>query len=120
MEHAGLDTIDRLIADFLVGFVVPPDEHVGVHQDVLGETVFRLVECCGAHAQVSGGAQTLGNRAMNPVRINGSVAFVLSFVPVFVPNGDRSDSLPSSQRVVEDWLDHNASTSTSSPSSAER
>src|SRR5215207_8531183 len=88
MQHSRLDSIDRLLTHLFVRLVPPPYEHVGVHQEILGQAILWLVERCRAHGQVGGCDEPLGDRAMNPVWIDRSVAFVLSFVPVFIPDGD--------------------------------
>src|SRR5215213_5699424 len=88
MQHAGLDPVDRFITHVIVSFVSPPDEHVGLHQNVLGKAIFWLIERYRADVQFTGGAKTFGDRTMNSVRIDRSIAFVLAFMPVFVPDGD--------------------------------
>ena len=40
-----LNAVDNLVADFTVRFVAPPDQHIGVVEDVLGQAVIRFIEC---------------------------------------------------------------------------
>ena len=43
-QHTTVYAIDDVVPDLVVGFVSPPDEDVGLGEDVLGEAVLGLVE----------------------------------------------------------------------------
>src|SRR5215217_6616952 len=88
VQDSTLNPIDRFVTDLFVRLVPPPDKHVGFHQHVLGESVIWLIQRCRADVEVARGAEPLGDGAMDPVRIDRSVAFILTFVPVFIPDGD--------------------------------
>src|SRR5215213_9917057 len=88
VQDSGLHPIDRFITDLFVRFVPPPDKHVGFHQDVLGQAVIWFVQRCRTDSKVSRASQPCSDGAMDAIRIDRSVAFVLSFVPVFVPDRD--------------------------------
>ena len=44
VEHAGVDPLDGLVADLVVGQVPPPGQHVGLGEDRRGQALVRFVE----------------------------------------------------------------------------
>ena len=83
--HAGLDLLDQLVVDFAVCHVAPPEQDVGVFQNVIRQTLIGIVESGEADLEVlilieeclDGGVQTVG--------VDGLDIFFRFFVTEFIP-----------------------------------
>ena len=84
-KNRGLYAGDDLIGNVPMSDVTPPDEHVGVVDDLLRQSAFRLVNSRGADLDVVA-FQEVGDRLMNAVRVDLGNALVMPFVMIFVPN----------------------------------
>ena len=74
--------------------VPPPEQHIGVVQHFIGQAVGRVIQRDGAHGEVGVRLQPLGDRAVDPLRVDRGDLGVLLFMAPLVPDGDT------------DWVGH--------------
>ena len=91
LQDAFLDAVDERVLDLVVAAVAPPEEHVGLLQQVLREPLLRHVEGDGRDLEIVGG-EALGEGVVDAVGVEGADqvgpgAFLL-LVDVLVPDGD--------------------------------
>lgn len=66
LENVFLDACDHLVANFIVGFVAPPEEHVCMREALFCQTMIGIVvECCCRDFQTGIGGKGIGKVAMN-------------------------------------------------------
>ena len=106
--HAGIDplhdTIDHLIADFAVGEMPPPDEHVRLVKPLLGQPVLWLIQRRGADHEVSIRGQCRRDRAMNAIRIDLPDDLALALMAKFIPHHHANRGHPALLRLVRHVL----------------
>ena len=88
-SHALLDPLVDpfydLIGDLFVCHMSPPDEHVGVVQDLFGQAMLRHIQGSSGHFQIRFFSEESSDGAVNALRVdlrNGLFSF---FVKKFVP-----------------------------------
>ena len=88
-----LDLVDDGIGDAIVGTMSPPDEDVRCRENVIGQTVFRLIEGGQTNLEIVCG-DIFGNCPVNAIGIEGTNEFTESalafFVKEFIPNGNTN------------------------------
>ena len=87
--HAAQDVILYLIHNcigyLIVSHMTPPDQNVGVVQNVVGQTVLGIIQTCQTTFDVVVFAQKLGNCCMQAVGINGCNLFGGFFMAELIP-----------------------------------
>lgn len=74
-QNVILNLIYNCVGYLIVSHMTPPDQNVGVVQNIIGQTVLRIIQTCQAAFDVIIFAQELGNCCMQAVRINGCNLF---------------------------------------------
>ena len=97
-KNAFLDAVDRFLRDFAVRHVSPPEQHVGIVEDLLRETVFGLIERGGSDFDIRFLAEEIGDRLMNAFRIDFLNFGVLLFMTELVP--DRDSDFPTHNKIL--------------------
>lgn len=84
-QNVILNLIYNCVGYLIVSHMTPPDQNVGVVQNIVGQTVLRIIQTCQAAFDVIVFAQELGNCCMQAVRINGCNLFGGFFMAELIP-----------------------------------
>ena len=99
--HAVVDALadlgHHLVGNLLVRHVSPPEQDVGVVQDLVRQAVLGLVQRGGAHGHVLVLGKEVGDGAVDAVGVDGRNLGHLLFVAELVPNSNANHGYPSSK-----------------------
>ena len=99
--HAVVDALAdlgyHLVGNLLVRHVSPPEQDVGVVQDLVRQAVLGLVQRGGAHGHVLVLGKEVGDGAVDAVGVDGRNLGHLLFVAELVPNSNANHGYPSSK-----------------------
>ena len=84
-QNVILNLIYNCVGYLIVSHMTPPDQNVGVVQNVVGQTVLGIIQTCQTAFDVFVFAQKLGNCCMQAVGVNGCNLFGGFFMAELIP-----------------------------------
>ena len=84
--YAAADLFHQLVIDLRVSYVPPPDENVGVFQNLVGQTLIGIIKGGEAYLKIVTLVKKFLDLGVKAARIKGAYLFALFFMSVFVPN----------------------------------
>ena len=85
LQNAFLHSLRRRITDLIVADMTPPQKHVGIIQNFIGKTVFRLVHYGRPNRHIFVLTQKIRNRLMDSLRVDRTDLLADRFMIIFVP-----------------------------------
>src|SRR5437773_3761144 len=88
LPDAHQEALDDFVLHFPMRGVPPPNEYVGIFQNVFGQSVLRILQRGCAHVELVVLGNAIGDGHVHSFRIDFVHKWVLAFMHVFTPDGD--------------------------------